>query len=242
MEPPIYARHGVDARFVGHPLADEMPLQPDLTAARTQLGLEHDRPVLALLPGSRVGEIERLGPDFLAAAARVLAAMPELQVVVPMASTHAHAAFKRVFAAHPDAAMLTPALREIIGHARTLMIASDVVLLASGTATLEAMLAKRPMVVAYKVAPLTYALVKIFGLLKVDNVSLPNVLAGERVVPELMQHDCTPEKLADATLTLLRDPDADSALRARFGELHQLLRQDASVRAADAVVDLLAQQ
>ena len=102
----------------------------------------------------------------------------------------------------------------LVGDARTLMIASDVVLLASGTATLEAMLAKRPMVVAYKVAPLTYALVKGLGMLKVDSYSLPNVLAGERVVPELMQHDCTPEKLAAAVLRWLRDPAAAAALAA----------------------------
>ena len=240
MEPPIYAKHHVDARFVGHPLADEMPLEPDLAAARTQLGLDHDRPVLALLPGSRVGEIERLGSDFLAAAARVLAAMPEVQIVVPMANTQAQAAFRRVLTTHPDANALAPVLREIVGHARTLMIASDVVLLASGTATLEAMLAKRPMVVAYKVAPLTYSLVKMFGLLKVDNVSLPNVLAGERVVPELMQHDCTPEKLADATLGFLRDPSATAGLKPRFHELHLQLRQDASAGAADAVAELLS--
>lgn len=240
MEPPIYARHHVDARFVGHPLADEMPLEPDQAAARTQLGLDHDRPVLALLPGSRVGEIERLGRDFLAAAARVLAAIPGLQIVVPMANSHAQAAFQRVLAAHPDADALAPVLRETMGQARPLMIASDVVLLASGTATLEAMLAKRPMVVAYKVAPLTYSLVKLFGLLKVDNVSLPNVLAGERVVPELMQHDCTPEKLADATLGFLRDPAAAAGLQPRFQELHLQLRQDASARAADAVAEMFA--
>jgi lipid-A-disaccharide synthase len=239
MEPPIYARHAIDARFVGHPLADEMPLEPDRDAARNALGLDRDRPVLALLPGSRVGEIERLGPDFLAAAARVLAVEPGLQVVVPMANAQAHAAFRRVFAAHPDAAVLSPALREIVGHARTLMIASDVVLLASGTATLEAMLAKRPMVVAYKLAPLSYALVRSLGLLKVADVSLPNVLAGERIVPELMQGDCTPEKLASATLSFLRDPAAAAALQPRFHELHLQLRQNASVRAAEAVAQLL---
>ena len=240
MEPEIYARHGVDARFVGHPLADEMPLEPDRDAARVQLGLDPTRPVLALLPGSRVGEIERLGGDFLAAAARVLRAVPDLQVVVPMANAQAHAAFKRVFASHPDALALSSALMEIVGHARPLMIASDVVLLASGTATLEAMLAKRPMVVAYKVSPTTYRLVKGLGLLKVDSYALPNVLAGERVVPELMQHDCTPEKLADATLAWLRDSATAAALQPRFRALHLQLRRDASAQAADAVADVVS--
>ena len=239
MEPPIYARHGVDARFVGHPLADEMPMEPDRLAARRALGLDDDRPVLALLPGSRVGEIHRLAADFLAAAAQVVAQQPQLQVVVPMANAHARVAFEQVLGRHPDAAALAPALRVIDGQARTLMRASDVILLASGTATLEAMLAKRPMVVAYKVAPLTFALVKGLGLLKVDHYSLPNVLAGERVVPELMQHDCTPERLAEATLAMLRDPSAEARLAHRFRALHEQLRRDASARAADAVEELM---
>lgn len=239
MEPAIYARHGVDARFVGHPLADEMPLEPDRNAARHQLGLDVQRPLLALLPGSRLGEIERLGADFLSAAARLLQAEPSLQVVAPMASEAAREAFQRVLAAHPDSIALGAALRVISGHARTLMIASDVILLASGTATLEAMLAKRPMVVAYKVAPLTYALVKGLGLLKVDNYALPNVLAGARVVPELMQEDCTPQALSDAVLHWLRDPAAAAVLVPRFRALHEQLRCDASARAADAVGELL---
>ncbi|TWI10590.1 lipid-A-disaccharide synthase [Aerolutibacter ruishenii] len=239
MEPPIYARHGVDARFVGHPLADEMPLEPDRGAARAALSLAVDRPLLALLPGSRVGEINRLADDFLAAAARVLAAEPRLQVVVPMANAHARHAFEQVLARHADAATLAPVLKLVDGQARTLMQASDVILLASGTATLEAMLAKRPMVVAYRISPLTHALVKGLGMLKVEHYSLPNVLAGERVVPELMQDDCTPDKLAAATLALLRDPTAEAALAKRFLGLHEQLRQDASARAADSVAALI---
>ena len=239
MEPPIYQRHGVDARFVGHPLADAMPLEPDRAAAREELRLDPARPLLAVLPGSRVGEIERLAGDFLAAAARVLAAEPALQVVAPMANRHARAAFERVLANHPDAATLQPALRVIDGNARTLMIASDVILLASGTATLEAMLAKRPMVVGYRVAGLTYRMVKGLGMLKVDHYALPNVLAGEPLVPELMQHDCTPDRLAEAVLRWLRDPVAVARLVPRFLALHQALRQDASVQAANAVIQLL---
>ena len=239
MEPPIYQRHGVDARFVGHPLADAMPLEPDRAAAREELRLDPARPLLAVLPGSRVGEIERLADDFLAAAARVLAAEPALQVVAPMANRHARAAFERVLANHPDAATLQPALRVIDGNARTLMIASDVILLASGTATLEAMLAKRPMVVGYRVSGLTYRMVKGLGMLKVDHYALPNVLAGEPLVPELMQHDCTPDRLAEAVLRWLRDPVAVARLVPRFLALHQALRQDASVQAANAVIQLL---
>jgi lipid-A-disaccharide synthase len=239
MEPPIYAKHRVDARFVGHPLADEMPLDPDRVATREQLGIDPDRPVLALLPGSRVGEIERLAPTFLAAAARVLEEVPDLQVVVPIANSPTNLAFRRLLGAHPDYERLRSSMRILVGNARRLMIASDVVLLASGTATLEAMLAKRPMVVAYKVAPVTYALVKGLGMLKVRNYSLPNVLAGERIVPELMQRDCTPEKLAEATLAMLRDTEALARIQPRFRELHLQLRQDASARAADAIAELL---
>ena len=198
-----------------------------------------NRSVLALLPGSRVGEIERLGAIFLAAAKRVLEEIPNLQIVVPIPNTAANAAFKRALVAHPDADALRPSLRMLVGNARRLMIASDVVLLASGTATLEAMLAKRPMVVAYRVAPLTYALVKGLGMLKVKNYSLPNVLAGERIVPELMQRDCTPERLAAATLAMLRDGAAMGRIEPRFRELHRQLRQDASARAADAIAELL---
>lgn len=241
MEPPIYAKHEVDARFVGHPLADEMPIHPDRFDARMNLGLDDEAPVLAMLPGSRVGEIERLAGDFLGAAALVLAAEPRLSIVAPMANAPSRAAFERILAAHPDGERLRRALRIVDRGARTVMVASDAVLLASGTATLEAMLAKRPMVVGYKVAPLTYALVKRLGMLKVDHYALPNVLAGEAVVPELMQHDCTPENLAGACLRWLRDPHAAAALLPKFQRIHLELKRDASARAADAVLELIGE-
>ncbi|WP_133478136.1 lipid-A-disaccharide synthase [Cognatilysobacter segetis] len=240
MEPAIYAKHGVDARFVGHPLADAMALQPDREAARTALELPLDAPVLALLPGSRTGEIERLGADFIAAAARVRAPLPALRIVAPMADRRARSTFERVLAQSPARAALGDALTVIDGNARTLMVASDVILLASGTATLEAMLAKRPMVVAYKVAASTYRLVKGLGMLKVDRYALPNILAGDDVVPELMQQDCTPDRLADAVLTWLRSPDAVAALEPRFMNLHRELRRDASSQAADAIVEVVS--
>ncbi|WP_242112221.1 lipid-A-disaccharide synthase [Luteimonas aquatica] len=236
MEPPIYARHGVDARFVGHPLADEMPLDPDRAQARARLGLPQDAPVLALLPGSRLGEIARLGAPFLDAAARVATQQPGLQVVVPAANAACRAAIERLL---PRDGLAPGDLRLIDGDARTAMIAADVVLLASGTATLEAMLAKRPMVVGYRIAPLTYAIVKGFGMLKVDRYALPNVLAGADLAPELMQEDCTPDKLAEATLAWFRNPHAVESLQARYRELHLALRQDASARAADAIAQLV---
>ncbi|MFZ5661925.1 MAG: lipid-A-disaccharide synthase [Pseudomonadota bacterium] len=236
MEPPIYARHGVDARFVGHPLADAMPLHPDRATARAALGIAQDATVLAVLPGSRLGEIERLGTVFLDAAARVRQAMPDVQVVVPAANDGCHAALETLLARAPDAG---GALRLYHGRARELMVASDVVLLASGTATLEAMLAKRPMVVGYRVSALTYRLVKGLGMLKVSRYALPNILAGETLVPELMQHECTPAKLADAVLAWLRDPHAADALVPRFEAIHAGLRRDASARAAEAIAALI---
>ena len=236
MEPPIYARHDVDARFVGHPLADAMPLEPDRGTARAQLGLAPDVPVLAVLPGSRLGEIARLGEPFLAAAAKVASEVPGLQVIIPAANPACRRALEDLLLPSP-----APGLRLLLldGQARTAMVAADVVLLASGTATLEAMLAKRPMVVGYRIAPLTYAIVKGLGMLKVDRYALPNVLAGADLAPELMQADCTPDKLADAVLGWFRNPDSVASLQSRYRAIHQELRQDASFRAAEAVAGLI---
>jgi lipid-A-disaccharide synthase len=236
MEPAIYARHGIDARFVGHPLADTMPLEPDRAAARAQLGLADDAQVLAVLPGSRLGEIERLGKPFLEAAAQVARQIPGLQVVIPAANAACRQAIDELLS---DSQLPIPDSRLLDGQARTAMVAADVVLLASGTATLEAMLAKRPMVVGYRIAPLTHAIVKGLGMLKVDRYALPNVLAGEDLAPELMQDDCTPDKLAAAVLRWFADPAAVDALQARYRELHVALRRDASARAADAVAELV---
>ncbi|MFN3843558.1 MAG: lipid-A-disaccharide synthase [Rehaibacterium terrae] len=231
MEPPIYARHGVDARFVGHPLADAFPLVPDRAAARDALGLPHDVPVIAVLPGSRVGEVQRLGRIFVEALGELWPHVPGLRVVAPMANEYCREAFAAVNGGN-FADLLD-------GRAHEAMIAADVVLLASGTAALEAMLAKRPMVVAYRIAPLTHWIVRTFGLLKTDRYSLPNALAGEAVVPELMQRDCTPENIAATLLHWFRHPQAIDALAPRFRALHEMLRRNASARAADAVVELL---
>ncbi len=236
MEPAIYARHGVDARFVGHPMADAMPLNPDRRRARAELGLDDDAPVLAVLPGSRLGEIERLGAVFLEAAALVAAQVPGLQVVVPAATPGCRDAIARLPSASPS---VVPDLRILDGGAREAMTAADVVLLASGTATLEAMLAKRPMVVGYRIAPSTYRIVKALGLLKVDRYALPNVLAGSTIAPELMQDDCTPANLAAAVLAWFTDPAAAAALEPVYRDLHLALRRDASASAADAVAGLV---
>lgn len=236
MEPAIYARHGVDARFVGHPMADAMPLNPDRRRARADLGIEDEAQVLAVLPGSRLGEIERLGAIFLEAAGQVAARVPNLRIVVPAATPACGEALRALLASAP---LPAGSVRLFEGRAREAMTAADVVLLASGTATLEAMLAKRPMVVGYRIAPSTYRIVRALGLLKVDRYALPNVLAGTTIAPELMQDDCTPARLAEAVLAWFGDPAAVLALEPVYRDLHLALRRDASVSAADAVAGLL---
>ncbi len=234
MEPPIYARHGVDATFIGHPMADEIALQPDRDVARAALGEPADAPILALLPGSRLSEIQRMLPVFVEAATRLAADIPGLRVLVPAANAQCRDAIDQVVAGNP-------LFRVLDGDAQRAMIASDVVLLASGTAALEAMLCKRPIVVGHRISPLTYRIVKLFGLLKSDMVSLPNVLAGEALVPELLQDACTAGNLHVALLHWFRDADAVAALRPRFLAIHETLRRNASARAADAVAALLQQ-
>ena len=248
MEPPIYARHGVDARFVGHPLADRFPMVGDRHAAREALGLAQDRPVLAVLPGSRGSEIERLGAIFLDAAARVAAAIPGLQVVVPAASARVHARL-RALLDRPGLAWPTPP-QLLDGQSHEAMLAADVVLLASGTATLEAMLAKRPMVVGYRVSPVSYRIARWLRMLKTDIYSLPNVLARASgldhplPVSERMQENCTAGHLADDVLALLGDSERRGRIVATFEQLHRALQVDldghAGAAAAAAVAEVMA--
>ena len=245
MEPPIYARHGIDARFVGHPLADRFPLVSDRVPARHALQLPLDVPVLALLPGSRNSELERMGATFVDAARRVAAALPGLRVVIPAANSRALATLKALLARGPrdDSAPIL-----VDGHAHEAMLAADVVLLASGTATLEAMLAKRPMVVGYRVSPWSYRIARLFNMLKTDVYALPNILAracgmGEHVVlaPELMQDDCTAAKLADAVLALFNDSERRGAIVAAFEQLHRALRAELEGGAAEAAAGAIGE-
>lgn len=241
MEPPIYARHGVDARFVGHPLADRFPMVSDRAAARDALGLPHATPVLAVLPGSRPSEIERVGAIFIDAARRVATERPDVRIVVPSANERVHARLNELLAGFPG----TPP-QLVDGRAHEAMLAADAVLLASGTATLEAMLAKRPMVVGYRVSPTSYRIAKALRMLKTDVYSLPNILARacglgqQRLVPEFMQDDCTAERLASATLDLLADSERRGAVVAAFEYLHQQLRGGLDGRAADRAADAIA--
>ncbi|HKE47298.1 MAG TPA: lipid-A-disaccharide synthase [Rhodanobacteraceae bacterium] len=233
-EPDIYAQHGVNATFVGHPLADAFPLDPAKAPARAALGVPDGVPVLALLPGSRLGEIRRLAKDFIGAARLLRERLPDLHVVAPMANAACRQAFEAAFDGTE-----TGCFHVVDNHAHEAMIAADAILLASGTAALEAMLAKRPMAVAYRVSPLTYRIVKGFGLLKTSRYSLPNVLAGRDLVPELMQDACTPEALADALEPALRERQTSLPLLAEYRHLHLELRRDASRSAAAAIAALI---
>lgn len=230
MEPAIYAKHGVDAQFVGHPLADRFPLAPDRAAARAELGIAAATPVLAILPGSRLSEIHRLGAIFHDAAQRVAAQMPGLQIVVPAANVRCREALQQLLSDAPSGTV--PLLLD--GHAHRAMVAADVVLLASGTAALEALLAKRPMVVGYRIAAFTHAIVKGLGMLKTSVYSLPNILAGKPLVPELMQRECTPPRLADAVLAWFHDGVRRDAFTHEAERLHLTLHAGGGSAAAAA--------
>lgn len=231
-EPPFYAGHAVRAEFVGHPLADQIPLQSDRAAARRELGLAPDGAIVALLPGSRRGEVQRLAPEFLIAARALLAAHPGLQFVAPMASAAARAEFERAggVAAH---------ITLLDGQARTALQAADVALVASGTATLESLLCGCPMVVAYRFGALTALLLRSLRLVRLPYFSLPNLLAGERLVPEFFQAAATGAVLATAVAAQLADVAGSETLRQRFMEIHRQLRVGGAERAAQAVLQLL---
>lgn len=233
MEPAIYARHGVDARFVGHPLADRFPTQRARDAARRTLELPDTARVLAVLPGSRSGELHRLLPPFLDAASRLQAADPELRILIPAASAALRAPI--------EAALSTARLsaRVLDRQADTLLQAADAALLASGTAALEAALAQCPMVVGYRIASLTHVIVKRLGLLRTTQYSLPNILSGRALVPELMQEACTGERLAAALAPLLHDTAAAAAQRVAFPGLHRALHAPGGGTAADAAARAL---
>lgn len=230
-EPDFLAAAHVPATFVGHPFADEIAEETAAGPVRAALGIAAGR-VVALLPGSRMSEVTRLGPVFAAAAAELHRRLPGIGFVAPMASDaigrEFNAAWRR----------LAPGchLRLLEGRAREALAACDVALVASGTATLEAMLINRPMVVAYRLAPLTYFLLRASGIVKVSHFSLPNLLTGQPLVPEYLQRAATPKSLADALQRLLEAPDGNRALHQRFREEHRRLRQNASEAAAATVL------
>ena len=233
-EERFYAGHGLAAEFVGHPLADRIPLEPDRAAARARLGINGNVPLLAVLPGSRLGEVQRLAVPFARTIRRLAQERPDLQFVAPMA----HVGIRDRFAQVLGREAAGVGVRLLDGEAGTALIAADAALVASGTATLEAMLCKRPMVVAYRVSAPTAGVLRLLRLMKAPFIAQPNLLAGRRVVEEYVQDQVQPEILAPALLRALDDAGGREALEALFRDLHQQLRRDASARAADAVLAL----
>ena len=229
-EARFYEEKGVPVRFVGHTLADTIPLQADRAAARAELGLP-DGPLVALMPGSRGGEVGRLASVFFDAAERLQALKPGLRFVLPCASPQRRAQIETLLEGR------NLPLTLLDGQSHLALAACDAVLIASGTATLEALLYKRPMVVAYRLAPLTFWILK--RMVKSPYISLPNLLAQRLLVPELLQDDATPEALAQTLLPLI---DGGEEQTRGFDDIHRILRRDASNQAADAVLTLIGQK
>jgi lipid-A-disaccharide synthase len=230
-ETRFYASHGVHAVFVGHPLADQIALDTDRGAARRALQIPADAEVIALLPGSRVSEVARLGADFAGAAAWIAAERPGVEFIAPMATSAVREVFER------EAAATLPRIRLTDGGARAALAACNVALVASGTATLETLLSKRPMVVAYRLSAATVYVARRLALVKSPYMALPNLLAGRRLVPEFFQDEVTPAALGSALLRELDDPAHIAALVAEFRRMHVELRCGAAERAANAILE-----
>jgi lipid-A-disaccharide synthase len=232
-EAAFYEEHNLSALFVGHPLADQIPLVNDKASARQQLQLPTDKLMVALLPGSRHGEIERIGPLFLQAAKLCLAAIPTVQFITPMVNAEREAQFRA------QLQVIAPELPITIvqGQSSLVMAAADSILVASGTATLEAMLHKKPMVVGYIMSKLTFALGRM--LVDIKYLSLPNLLHDKALVSEFVQHNATPENFANAIVEQLQHPEKFTMLLEQFTQTHQQLKQNASEQAAKAIKALL---
>jgi lipid-A-disaccharide synthase len=235
-EKPFYEGHGLPAEFVGHPLADRLPLVADRSAARQALAVSPEATLVALLPGSRRGEVERLGMDFIGAAAWLGERRPGIEFLAPMANPGARAVFDRILADYPGR---LPSIRVIDGRASEALTAADVVLVASGTATLETLLCKRPMVVAYRLGAATAWVARRFRLMKAPFFSQPNLLAGRAVVPEIFQEQVTPERLGAEVEAWLESPERVAAVEGEFSRIHRLLQAGGSERAAEAIVQRL---
>jgi lipid-A-disaccharide synthase len=234
-EETFLREHGVPARYVGHPLADEIPVEIDRVGARRALGLPTSGSLLALLPGSRMGEVERLAEPFIETAARCLAARPDLRFVVPVVNARLRERFGQALSQVAPNLPITL----VDGRSREVLAAADVVLTASGTATLETLLSKRPMVVAYRVHPISYHLVKRLGLVKVPYIAMANLLAEKELAPEFIQGRCRADLLAPAVLAFLDDAERVAEIQAEYRRIHLWLRKDAAASAAQAVLKLL---
>ncbi len=233
-EAAFYEKYNVPVEFVGHHLADEIPVDVDKYQARRELGIPEHARVVALLPGSRASEVERMGKLFMHSAVFCLEQDPELLFYIPAANSDRYRQLHHQLNDYVDFP-----IQLFNGNSHKVMAAADVLLLASGTVTLEAMLLKKPMVVAYKMAPLTFKILK--WLVKTPYVSLPNLLANKLLVPELLQDDATPEKLSAAIINYFENPEETQTLCNTFADMHGILKCNASERAAAAIAKLINQ-
>lgn len=232
-EAQFYKDHNVPVACVGHHLADKIPLTTSNVMARETLGLKQELPVVCLMPGSRAGEVSKLGQLFLASAKLMLEQDPSLQFIIPTANAERKAQIEQIIATQEEPIKVTV----VAGQSQLCMAAADVVLLASGTATLEGMLIKRPMVVSYVINSLTFWIVK--RMVSRQWVSLPNLLANKELIPELLQQDATPEKLASAVLSYLQNPAKAEELTQAFTDIHLQIKRDADKSAALAITKLI---
>lgn len=232
-EAQFYEQHAMPVEFVGHPLANMIPLEPDQPGARSDLDLPHGQRIIALMPGSRGGELKYLAEPFLDTARWLLKRNSDLVFVMPAANQQRFDHLRALI----DSRYSDLPIKLVLKRSREVLTAADAVLIASGTATLEALLLKKPMVVAYRMAPITYKIIS--RLLSSKYISLPNLLADAPLVPEILQNEVRPEVLGPAIEQALIDSDEQSALKQRFYDIHLQLRQDASKKAADAIVHLL---
>jgi lipid-A-disaccharide synthase len=233
-EPQLYEKAGIPVAYVGHPLADVLPEYPDRDAAREQMRLSPKQTVIALLPGSRQSEVRQMGELFVATAKLVAEQVPNPHFLVPLVSRETRLIFEQVM--YRQGAEQLP-MTILFGHAHMAMIAADAVLVASGTATLEAALLKRPMVISYRMPRLSAWIMRRKGYL--PYVGLPNILAGEFVVPEILLDDATPENLAQALANQLHDKEVRKRLEHKFLEIHRVLKQETAARAVEAILPLL---
>jgi len=233
-EPALYEKEGLPVTYVGHPLADVIPLEPDKAKARADLRVPAGRRVVALLPGSRRSELHYMADLFVLTARRLLQDLPDAYFVCPTASRATREMFEEALRRH-EARDLPLTL--LFGHSHEALAAADIALVASGTATLETALFKTPMVIAYKQSPFTWALMR--RMLYLPYIGLPNILAGENLVPEFVQDKATPGNLANALLDLLHDAGAQRRQIDKFREIHLTLRQNTAQKAADAVLAVL---
>jgi lipid-A-disaccharide synthase len=234
-ESAIYEEAGIPVSYVGHPLADIIPIEPNKADAREQLKLKSHQLVIAMLPGSRQSEVKQLADLFVKTAKQILDTMPEVQFLVPLITRETRKIFEQAIYENQGEEQLP--IQILFGHAHLAMEAADAVIVASGTATLEAALYKRPMVITYRMPWLSWKILKRMNYL--PYVGLPNVLAGRFVVPELLQKEATPEKIADATIKLLEDKPLIEEIRKEFTEIHHRLRQNTEEKAAAAILAYL---